>query len=346
MSSSLPSRAGFLAGITAVAASPFVVPTIVIAAGPKEKLQVAVGSEHALVYFPWDLAKSLGYFDAEGLDVDIFYTKGGSEAATALVGGSVDYSGNAIDHAISAAQQGKSLVMISDFMDQPGITLLTPPRTSIKSFKELKGKKVGVTSIGSATHVLGVWMAKRAGLSRDDVSFITVGGGSTMSAALNGNQVDAAFGNDPYATQLLRSNRAVAAIELFRPSDTRAHLGFSSYCFTGALTRADVIAKNSERTQKVVNALVRAQKYMASHSAAQIANLLSDEFRGGIAKDDWAAGYGHSRPAYTPNGEITSDAVAAVIATNDFFLDKKSTVEPAKLFDASFVEKAKRSVRG
>src|ERR1700761_5843205 len=89
-------RQQLLTGAAALGASTvFGVPTIVMAADPKEKLTMAVGAEHALVYFPFDLAARLGYFDREGLDVDLIYMKGGSEAAQALASGSVDYSGNA-----------------------------------------------------------------------------------------------------------------------------------------------------------------------------------------------------------------------------------------------------------
>ena len=77
--------------------------------------------------------------------------KGGSEAAEALVSGSVDYSGNAIDHAIAAAQHGKSLVMIADFMDEPGVTFLIRPQD--------KGKYASV----SYTHLSAVCARARAG---------------------------------------------------------------------------------------------------------------------------------------------------------------------------------------
>jgi len=331
-------------GALGVAAS---APSFIMAAPAKEKVLAVVGGEHAMVYFPWDLAKALGYFDAEGLDVELNYTKGGSEAATALASGSCDYSGNAIDHAIAAAERGKSLVMIADFMNEPGITLLvrTQDKDAYKSFKEFKGKTLGVTSIGSATDVIVHWMAKRAGLGRDDIKIIGVGAGATAPAALAGGQVDGTLGNDPFATQLIRTGRAVANLELFTPAAVRAAMGFNSYCFTGALTRADVIAKNPERTQKMINALVRAQKYMAAHTPEQIAAVLSDEFRGGVAEADWAAGYSHSRPAFTPNGEISLEGVKAVIETNNFYLNATSKADPTKLFDNRFVDKAKRTVK-
>jgi NitT/TauT family transport system substrate-binding protein len=342
------SRRTLLAGAGAIGASTaFGVPTIIMAAGPKEKLTMSVGAEHALVYFPFDLAQALGYFEREGLDVELIYMKGGSEAAEALVSGSVDYSGNAIDHAIAAAQRGKSLVMISDFMNEPGVTLLVRPADKGKftSFKDMQGKTIGVTSPGSATHVLGVWMAKQAGISRDDIKFVGVGAGATMPAALAGGQVDAAIGNDPFATQMIREGRAAAWLELYRAADVRKAIGFSSYCFTGALTRGDVIAKNPQRTQKVVNALVRAQKYMQVHSADEIAGVLTDEFRGGMSKDAWTPGYVHSHPAYTKNGEIPPDGVRAVIETNAFFLNNQANVDAAKLYDNRFVDQAKATVR-
>jgi NitT/TauT family transport system substrate-binding protein len=342
------SRRTLIGGLAAAGASSvFGVPTIVVAAGPKEKVPVVVGSEHALVYLPWDVAKNNGYFDAEGLDVDIIYTKGGSEAATALVSGSCEYSGNAIDHAIAAAERGKSLVMISDFMNQPGIAIMVRPgdREKYKTFADFKGKTVGVTSIGSATHVLAIWMAHRAGLGKEDLKIVGVGGGATMIAALAGNQVDAAYGNDPYATTLIKTGRGAQWLGLYTSADTRKALGFREYCFTGALTRGEVIEKNRDRTQKIVNALVRAQKFMATKSSAQIAAALSDEFRGGTPQDNWAASYSHSRPAYTQHGDIALDAVRAVIETNSYFLGSSSKVEAVKLFDNSFVEKAARTVK-
>jgi len=342
------SRRTLLGGIAAAGASTvFGVPTIVTAAAAKEKLPVAVGSEHALVYLPWDVAKALGYFDQEGLDVEITYTKGGSEAAQALVSGSVEYSGNAIDHAIAASERGKSLVMIADFMNQPGIALVVRPgdRDKYKTFADFKGKTLGVTSIGSATHVLALWMAHRAGLGKDDVKVVGVGGGATMISSIVANQVDGAFGNDPYVTTLLKTNRAVQWAGLYTAAETRRALGFAQYCFTGALTRADVIQKNPERTQKVVNALVRAQKFMATRTSAQIAAALPDEFRGGTPQGDWAASYSHSRPAYTQHGEMTLEAVRAVIETNTYFLGSAPKVDPTKLFDNAFNEKAAKTVR-
>jgi NitT/TauT family transport system substrate-binding protein len=336
-------------GTLGAAAAAFTVPTIVMAAAPKQKLDVLVGSEHALVYLAWDLAKGAGYFDAEGLDVNLNYTKGGSEAAQALASGSINFSGNAIDHAISAQKQGKALVMIADFMDQPGITLMTrtADKGKWKSFKDLKGQTVGVTSVGSATHVVGAWMAYKSGLGRDDITFVGVGGGSTMPAALAGGQVAAAFGNEPYASKMIADGRGAAWIDLCDPRQARAALGFNDYCFTGALTRQDVIDKTPDTVQKVVNALVRAQKFIARNSSSNVARALgSDEMRGGLPVEQWVPGFSHARASFTSNGAISPEGVQAVIETNAYFLkESANSVVAARLYNNSFVEKAANTVK-
>lgn len=340
-------RRRFLAGSAAVASTVFGVPTIVIAAGPREKVPVAVGSEHALVYEAWDVAKALGFFEAEGLDVQLTYTKGGTEAGLALLSRNVEYSGNAIDHAIAAAEQGRSLVMISDFMDQPGITLITKPENKGKYANPaaLKGKTIGITSVGSATDVIAHWIGHRNGLKKDEIHTVGVGGGATVMAAIQSGQVEVALANDPYATLLIRQGRAVPVAELYTAKATRDWLGFSSYTFTGALTRADVIQKYPERTQKICNALVRAQKFMAARTPQALAEKLPDEYRGGAAVADWAAAYAHSKPAYTKYGATSLDGVKAVIEANNFFLGKNSTADPRKLYDNRFVERANKNIR-
>src|SRR5882724_8688667 len=73
------------------------------AARAAEKVTVGIGGVGLMVYLPTALAKAKGYFAEEGLDVEILDIKGGgSQAASALIGGSVDFSANAIDHAIKA----------------------------------------------------------------------------------------------------------------------------------------------------------------------------------------------------------------------------------------------------
>ena len=79
-------------------------------------------------------------------------------------------------------------------------------------------------------------------------------------------------------------------------------------------------------------------KFMSQSSGQKVAAALPDEFRGGASASDWALSFGHSRPAYTTVGRVNPDAVRNVIEANEFFLGKKLSADPAKLYDNSFVE--------
>jgi len=90
---------------------------------------------------------------------------------------------------------------------------------------------------------------------------------------------------------------------------------------------------------------VRAQKYMQIHSADEISGALTDEFRGGMAKDAWTPGYTHSSPAYTKNGEIPLEGVRAVIQTNAYFLSSDAKIDAATIYDTASSIARRRPLR-
>src|SRR5512132_4728634 len=100
-----------------------------------EKVTVGIGGVALMVYLPTVVAKSKGFFAEEGLDVEILDIKGGgSQAASALIGGSVDFSANAIDHAIKAKVQKKDLVAVHSHVRLPvmGVVVATKYQGEIK----------------------------------------------------------------------------------------------------------------------------------------------------------------------------------------------------------------------
>ena len=333
--------AGTMAAVAASAALP-------MPASAADQIQVVIGAEHSLTYLPWDLAAALGYFKDEGLNVAITYAKGGAEAAQALVSGSADYSGDGIDHAINAQSQGKDVQMIVDFMDEPGGVLLIRPgdRDKYKSIKDFKGRTVGVSSVGSAQHVIAVWMAHVAGMARDDVNFIGVGTAITMVSALEAGRVDATMAYDPFASQLVQQGKAAILVDLVKPQIARQALGFSAYSWSGCLTRGEVIRNKAPQTQKVVNALVRAMKFMATHTSQQVAAALPDEMRL-MSVADWVPGYSHIRSAYTNHGAIALEAVQGTYEANRYFANAANAapMDLSKLFTNTFVEKANATVK-
>ena len=144
-----------------------------------EKVTVGIGGVALMVYLPTVLAKDKGFFAEEGLDVEILDIKGGgSQAASALISGSVDFSANAIDHAIKAKTQGKDLIAVHSHVRLPvmGLVVANKYKGVIKSLADLGGHPVGVTSPGSQTHMVLGYLLVKAGVKPSDVQIMGAGG--------------------------------------------------------------------------------------------------------------------------------------------------------------------------
>jgi len=306
-----------------------------------EKVTVGVGGVALMVYLPTALAKAKGYFAEEGLDVEILDIKGGgSQAASALIGGSVDFSANAIDHAIKAKVQRKDLVAIHSHVRLPvmGLVVANKYKGEIKSLADLRGRPVGVTSPGSQTHmVLGFLLAK-SGVKADEVKIIGAGG-STMPLAIEKDSVHAGMMVDPFFTVFLKQGKGYALVDMFTAKGTLDAMG-GEVQGTTLLTRPDVIAKRPATVQKMVNALVKANKFITSSSGEELAKSLPRELAGDPKL--YAESFEHAREAFPPDSLVSREGVARVIETMRAFeaVPPGMKIEPDSVFDNRYVLKA------
>ena len=319
---------------------------VLVAGGPSaswaaEKVTVGVGGVALMVYLPTMLAQSKGYFAEEGLDVEILDIKGGgSQAASALIGGSVDFSANAIDHAIKAKVQKKDLIAVHSHVRLPvmGLVVANKYKGEIKSIADLRGRPVGVTSPGSQTHmVLGFLLAK-SGVKPDEVKIIGAGG-STMPLAIEKDSVHAGMMVDPFFTVFLKQGKGFALVDMFTTKGTRDAMG-GEVQGTTLLTRPDVIAKRPATVQKMVNALVKANKFITSSSGEELVKSLPRELAGDPKL--YAESFEHAREAFPPDSLVSREGVARVIETMRTFeaVPAGVKIEPDSVFDNRYVLKA------
>ena len=309
----------------------------------KQRVRLAVGSRQGnLVYLPLDLARAQDYFAEEGLDAEFVNFDAGTEAALALASGKADFSGNSIDHAVKMRPAGRDLRMITSFTTLPTVTLVIRRnlKQQIRTIQDLKGRRLGVTAIGAGTHVLAAYILKKSGASIDDVKVSAVGSGSRLIQALKSGQVDAAMATDPTTTALLMSGDASLLLDMVTFDETQRIFN-GEYQFTGLLTRPEVISSHPDLVQKVVNALVKANRFIASHSAADIAARLPAR----IVQDRYiyVKSLEHTRPAFSKDGLLTRSGVTNNILSLVTFGSVPASavnLDPASFFDMQFVRKA------
>src|SRR5215213_211498 len=89
----------------------------------KNKVSIAVGGKAAFYYLPLTISEQLGYFKAQGLDVEISDFAGGARALQALIGGSADVVTGSFDHTIQMQAKGQPVVGVVQLGRYPGYVL-------------------------------------------------------------------------------------------------------------------------------------------------------------------------------------------------------------------------------
>lgn len=138
-----------------------------------------------------------GLYKEAGLDVEIVNFKGGAPSIQALVGGGVQYAIAAPEHVTRLHQRGVSAVVSFALQSTHTYALVAPADSPVKSFADLKGKRIGITSAGSLTENLIRLQSLDSGLTfGKDIQVLGVGVGAAQKAALDTQRIDAGmFGN-------------------------------------------------------------------------------------------------------------------------------------------------------
>ena len=132
---------------------------------------------------PW-VAEELGLFKKYDIDFDFVYIPSSSTATAAILGSNVEVGLLGGVGIVNAYASGASdLVFIGSIKNVMTQSILAKPE--ITKLEQLRGKRIGVTRIGSNTHFFTVQVFRRAGMNPDkDFTFIQTGGDNETLGAL------------------------------------------------------------------------------------------------------------------------------------------------------------------
>ncbi|HEU5320132.1 MAG TPA: ABC transporter substrate-binding protein [Methylomirabilota bacterium] len=315
------------------------------ARGAGEPVTFAYSQLGLLAHLPWSVALGQKYFEEQGLEPRGFNFDTGGKSIAALVGGSADFAANALEHAIKAKVQGKDLVYVFSSTRLPGFGLVVASahRNEIRSVADLKGKPVGVSGIGVASHVLLNYMLKRNGVDPKDVKIIAVGL-STLPPALEGGKIVAGMSGEPFFSRLVSKGVAFSLGNMSTVKDTQQILG-GEYAFSGAITRPDVIQKRPQVVQKVVTALVKASHFIQTRTPEEIAAAIPPELVGDRVQ--YVETLKASREIFAPQGLVTPGGVETVVKVLDAFegVSVGGKVDVAATYDMTYVKQAMKDLK-
>jgi len=201
---------------------------------------------------PW-IAQEAGLFRKYDLDFQLVYISSAPIVTAALLGGDAQVAVSGGEAIVRAHAQGATdLVFVGSAKNTLTHSILGKPE--IKRPEDLKGKKLGLTRIGSNSHYFIIQVLRKHGMEPTDVNFIQTGGQVENLAALLTGNVDAATMTGPSG-----GTRAVAQGFRYVVYGPDLQIPFVA---ASLITRRSTLATRTPAIEKFVRATAEAMKIM------------------------------------------------------------------------------------
>jgi len=306
-------------------------------------IKIMVGGLNKQIYLPAMLTQQLGFFKAQGLNVELSDEPSGVSAEDAMLAGQVDAVVGFYDHNIDLQSKGKATQSVVQFSQVPGEVELcrTDVADQIKSPADWKGRKLGVTGLGSSTNFLTQYLAVHNGLKVSDITSVAVQAGPTFIAAFDHQAVDCGMTTEPTISALLGSGKAKVLLDMRTVDGTRSALG-GLYPAACLYMQTSFAQSHKAAVQKLANAFVQTLKWINSHSAAEITDKLPPDYYAGIGKDPYVKALDAEKAMFTPDGVMPDGGPQTVLSVLSAFdpTVKGRTVDLAKTYTTEFTKNA------
>jgi NitT/TauT family transport system substrate-binding protein len=302
------------------------------------KITMAIGGQAELIYLPATMARELGYYRDEGLDVTIQDFPGGAKALESLLGGSADVVCGFYDHTVQLAAQGREVRAFVSLLRYPGLVAIAAA-PSIRGIEDLRGRTVGVSAPGSATHFFLNYLLVKNGLKPGDVSTVSIGMSATAVSSVTHGKVDAAIMTDP-ALQI--ASKARPGLRILADTRTaegvRSVFGVDTYASAVLYSTAPWLTSHSETAQRLARAMIKTLEWMRTHSAEEIRNRMPPQFRTEDEPTDVEA-MRIAQAMLSTDGRLTPESTEAVRRVLSLSLDqvRDAHIDLAKTYTNEFV---------
>lgn len=307
------------------------------------KVKIMVGGLDKVIYLPAMLTQKLGYFKAEGVDVELLTEPAGVQAETALISGDVQATVGFYDHTLDLQAKGKQVESVVQLSQAPGEVEVVSNQAAaaLKSAKDFKGKKLGVTGLGSSTDFLTKYLAVDSGLKTSEFTPVAVGAGQTFISALQQGSIHGGMTTEPTVSTMLDKKLGKVLIDMRTPEGSKAALG-GLYPSSSLYMNTDWVNNNKATVQKLTNAFVKTLGWMSTHSPEEIAAKMPADYAQGGGTALYAQSIKNTLPMFTTDGVMPADGPDTVERVLKAFNPnlQHTDIDLAKTYTTEFVKKA------
>jgi NitT/TauT family transport system substrate-binding protein len=304
---------------------------------------IMVGGLSKQIYLPFMLTQRLGYFQTEGVNVNLQDEGAGVDATTQMMAGKVDGVGGFYDHTIALQGLGQNAESVVSMLVTPGEVELcrSDLQSQIKSPADWTGRTLGVTDIGSSTDFLTQYLAQKNGVDPTTIHRLGVQAGNTLIGAMQHKNVDCAMTTEPTVSQLLATEQAYILLDMRSADGAAAALG-GEYPATSLNMQSSYVQAHPAIVQKLVNAFVKTLKYIQTHTAAQITDQMPADYYAGAGKQAYIDALNSEKGIYNPTGIMPPNGPPTNLKVLSTFNKdvKGKTIDITKTYTDQFVKAA------
>ena len=141
------------------------------------------------------MAQQEGLFKKNGLDVELIHIPSSSRGIQTILAGEIAFSFMDGNNEVQANLKGANLALVTGATNRMVFSLMARPE--IKKISDLRGKKIGITRIGSSTHTSALFALGSAGLKPSDYQILPLMEVPNIFTALAAGQIDAGVVSPP-----------------------------------------------------------------------------------------------------------------------------------------------------
>lgn len=228
---------------------------------------------HSIFYAPQYVAHALGYFEEEGLDVEIILAAGADKVTAAVLSGDVEIGFCGSEATIYVYNNGEKdyLVTFAGLTKRDGSFIVSRKKYDNFTLNNLKGKTIIGGRIGGMPEMTLEWTLKEAGLDvKSDLTIDTSIAFASMSGAFIGGTGDFVSLFEPNALQIEKQGYGYVVASL-------GELG-GVVPYTAYNARKSYIEQNPDVIKSFTKATQKGLDYVHSHNSSEIADVIIKYF--------------------------------------------------------------------
>lgn len=275
------------------------------------------------------IAKEKGYFHDEGLEPQLVQMSANQAIVAGVNGDLVGLS--SIGSAIRAIQRGAPLKTVSVSLRRPLFWLIARPE--YKTVKELKGKRMGIVTIGGSQHTAARKMLALGGLDPDrDITTVQAGEEALQLQALAAGAIQVSAISPPWV---------LIGRDKFKMNILDSSIDKFASIQNGLAVSSKTLQEKPELVKKMLRAKARAARYF-DQNESEMSQLLAKMWATDVATA--LESYRLSKPAFTVTGIPSDDEIKEYLALDAQALKLPEPLPASKVFDFTLLREVNREL--